>query len=422
MFSKILYIVPFWLLLDLYFFRILKTAVGGLPLWGRRCICWMYWLVDILLIGALLYLKLTGSGIFSSWFFSLVGPVLLSFLPKLLALPFLLLEDLTRLGVYALNPQRSKTHIERDPHPKSRNYPERRRFISQVILGLSAVPFGYVLFGITKGRYHYKVHRSTLYFTDLPDAFDGFTITQLSDIHCGSFNGLDDLEAVKRGIDLANTQKSDLMVFTGDLINNDCEELETWKSTLSVLKSPYGVYSILGNHDYGDYKDWPSEEAKAANLDRLKTVQSEIGFRLLLDERVKLEKDGQFINLVGVQNWGRRFRQYADLNKAMEPVEENSFSIVLSHDPTHWEGEILQHPKSVHLTLAGHTHGMQFGVDIPGIKWSPAKYMYEQWAGIYRNGSKYLNVNRGFGFLGFQGRVGIWPEISVITLKKQRIT
>lgn len=419
MFSKILLIVPFWLLLDLYFFQVLKNAAEGFPASVRKTVFGMYWLFDILLISALLYLKISGLGMWSSgYFFLLVGPVLLSFLPKLLALPFLLLEDITRLGSWLATHWRAD---RRDHRAGRRDYreglvfPARRKFISRSILGIAAIPFSYVLFGITKGAYYYKVYRSTLYFDDLPDAFDGFTITQLSDIHCGSF---EDAGAVKRGVDLANAQNSDLIVVTGDLVNNEARELQNWKSLFSGLKAPFGVYSILGNHDYGDYMDWPDDAAKEANLNELKALQKEMGFRLLLDEHVKLERNGQYINLAGVQNWGRRFRQYGDLDKAMEAVAENTFSMLLSHDPTHWEAQVLPHPKHIHLTLAGHTHGMQFGVDIPWIKWSPAKYMYPQWAGIYRNGSRYINVNRGFGFLGFSGRIGIWPEISVITLRK----
>jgi len=336
--------------------------------------------------------------------FLLISLIFLSLLPKLLVFPFLLLEDLSRLISYFVQ-QKTGT-----------GFPERRKFISQLIFGISTIPFGAILYGITKGKYNYKVHRSTLYFKDLPDNFDGFTITQLSDIHCGSFT---DHEAVEHGVNLANKQQSDLIVFTGDLVNNEAKELDEWQSTFARLKAPHGVYSILGNHDYGDYIAWPSPQTKKENLERLKAMQKEMGFRLLLDEHVKIEKDGQFINLVGIQNWGAKgFAQYGDLHKAMFTVAPNTFTVLLSHDPSHWEAQALQHPKPIHLSLAGHTHGMQFGVEVPGFKWSPVKYIYKQWAGVYRKGFQYLNVNRGFGFIGFSGRVGIWPEISVITLKK----
>lgn len=404
MLDRILLIIPLWIVLDLYFFRVLQSALSGFDRHVRRGIGWVYWIYDAGLILALLYLKLTGSGIFSSFFFSLVGPILLSLLPKLLILPFLLVADIARLGSRLARPKETVPPRE-----------DRRKFINQALTGLSAVPFGYVLFGITKGAYHYKVYRNTLYFKDLPEEFDGLTITQLSDLHCGSFK---DLDAARGGIELANAQRSDILALTGDLVNNLAAELEPWKGILSSLEAPLGVYSVLGNHDYGDYMDWNAEAEKEANFEAIKTFQREMGFRLLLDERVKLEKNGQHINLVGVQNWGKRFHQYGDLDKALAEVSDTDFSILLSHDPSHWEARVLSHPKPVQLTLSGHTHGMQFGISIPGLKWSPAKYMYRQWAGIYRKGPRYINVNRGFGFLGFSGRIGMWPEITVITLKK----
>ncbi|QNL50170.1 metallophosphoesterase [Olivibacter sp. SDN3] len=404
MLSRILFIIPIWIIVDLYFFQALKSVVGHWQLPAKQTIYWAYWMFDLLLILFILYLSFIDSKIIPTRYgFLFVGFVFISIIPKLFALPFLLLEDLTRLGSYIVHYSSEKT------------YPERRRFIGQLILGISTIPFGAIIYGMAKGKYNYKVHRSTLYFKDLPQTFDGFTITQLSDIHCGSFT---DHTAVKRGIELANAQKSDLMVLTGDLVNNEAEELDEWQSTLARLSAPLGVYSVLGNHDYGDYIAWPSSDAKQANLNRLKTMQREMGFRLLMDEHVKIEKNGQFFNLVGIQNWGKSFAQYGDLHKSMQTVEENTFSVLLSHDPTHWEAQALQHPKPIHLTLAGHTHGMQFGIEIPGLRWSPVKYIYKQWAGVYKIGFKYINVNRGFGFIGFSGRVGIWPEISVITLRK----
>ena len=404
MLDRLLYLIPIWILLDFYFFQVVKNATKNQPPFWRKTIYSIYWVYDAILIVALLYLKVSGSGIFSGYFFSLLGPMLLSIIPKLCMLPFIILKDIVgRLSTQKRN---------QDHAPSSSG---RRKFINQLILGASTVPFAYVIFGITRGPYHYTVHRHTLFFEDLPPAFDGFTITQLSDIHCGS---LKDRDAVRKGIELANAQQSDLMVLTGDIVNNQATELLPWVDLFSTLKAPLGVYSILGNHDYGDYMDWPSDEAQSANLEQLKSLQKDMGFQLLLDTNVRIERGDQYINLLGVQNWGKRFRQYGDLNKALETVEDNTFSVLLSHDPSHWEAQVLHHTKPVHLTLSGHTHGMQFGVDIPGIRWSPAKYMYKQWAGIYQKGQQYINVNRGFGFLGFSGRVGIWPEITVITLKK----
>lgn len=271
------------------------------------------------------------------------------------------------------------------------------------------------IYGIVKGKYAYRVIKHTLYFDDLPSNFDGFTITQISDVHAGSFkNSL----AVQKGINLIKAQNSDLFVFTGDLVNNKAEEIKPWIEHFKQVKAPFGQFSVLGNHDYGDYVPWKTEEEKAANLQRLKEYHGELGYRLLLDEDIILHKDGQKIVLAGVENWGIGFGERGDLNKALAGTEADDFKILLSHDPSHWEAEVVKHPSKVHLTLAGHTHGMQFGIEAFGIKWSPVKYRYAHWAGITSKNGRFLNINRGFGFLGFSGRIGIWPEITVIELKR----
>ncbi|SDJ70744.1 hypothetical protein SAMN04487898_10451 [Pedobacter sp. ok626] len=271
------------------------------------------------------------------------------------------------------------------------------------------------IYGIIKGKYAYRVIKHTLFFDDLPQNFDGFTITQISDVHAGSFQNP---KAVQRGIDLIKAQQSDLFVFTGDLVNNKAEEIKPWISYFSQIKAPFGQFSILGNHDYGDYIKWESETEKSTNLQLLKKYHQELGFRLLLDEHVTLHKDTEQIILAGVENWGIGFGERGDLNKAMIDVRPNDFKILLSHDPTHWDEEVKKLPSKIHLTLSGHTHGMQFGIEAFGIKWSPVKYRYSHWAGIASENGRYLNINRGFGFLGFSGRIGIWPEITVIELKR----
>jgi uncharacterized protein len=293
--------------------------------------------------------------------------------------------------------------------------PARRQFMVDTALLVAAVPFGAFLYAMVKGKYDYRVHRETLCFDDLPEAFDGFTITQVSDIHSGSF---DNRAAVQRGIRLAQEQKSDLFVFTGDLVNNVAWEIEPYLEDFSQLRAPYGQFSILGNHDYGDYIKWDSIEEKDANLEKLKVHHKTLGYRLMMDEHVTLEKGGQKIALLGVQNWGRGFIQLGDIDKALEGVDPGAFKILLSHDPTHWEEKIRYHPTTIHLTLAGHTHGAQFGVETDRLRWSPVQYRYLDWAGLANEKNRYLYVNRGFGFLAFSGRLGIWPEITVITLQK----
>jgi Predicted phosphohydrolases len=271
------------------------------------------------------------------------------------------------------------------------------------------------IYGMIKGKYAYRVIKHTLFFDDLPSNFDGFTITQISDVHAGSFKNP---TAVQKGIDLIKAQNSDLFAFTGDLVNNKAEEITPWIDHFKQVKAPYGQFSVLGNHDYGDYVPWRSESEKNANLQRLKEYHEELGYKLLLDEEVTLHKDGQKIVLAGVENWGIGFGERGDLNKALAGTSLNDFKILLSHDPSHWDAEVVKHPSKVHLTLSGHTHGMQFGIEAFGIKWSPVKYRYAHWAGITSRNGRYLNINRGFGFLGFSGRIGIWPEITVIELKK----
>jgi predicted MPP superfamily phosphohydrolase len=271
------------------------------------------------------------------------------------------------------------------------------------------------VYGMIKGKYAYRVIKHVLHFEDLPDAFDGFTITQISDVHAGSFKNE---KAIQKGIDLINEQKSDLFVFTGDLVNNKATEIQPWIKYFSKIKAPFGQFSILGNHDYGDYVKWESEEKKRQNLQQLKNYHKELGYKLLLDEHVELVKDGQRLILAGVENWGLGFGQRGDLNRALRQVNSTDFKILLSHDPSHWETEVKNLPSKIHLTLSGHTHGMQFGIEAFGIKWSPVKYRYAHWAGLKKENGRVLNINRGFGFIGFSGRIGIWPEITVLELRK----
>lgn len=322
---------------------------------------------------------------------------------------FLFGEDIYRAVSSGISYLRGKSDIDVS------HLPDRRKFLSQVAFTVAAIPFSGFVYGILKGKYNFQVIREKIYFKDLPEAFDGFTITQLSDIHAGSFK---DYKAVQRGIDLAVGQGSDLFVFTGDLVNHKAEEIDPMLEEFSKIKAPYGQFSILGNHDYGDYVSWPSKEAKERNFENLKKQHARLGYRLLLDENVVLEKDGQKITLLGVENWGVGFHAKGDLEKALSNTSPEDFKILLSHDPSHWDEEVKNNPKNIQLTLSGHTHGMQFGIETPIIKWSPAQYRYPNWAGLAEEAGKFLYVNRGFGFHAFSGRVGIWPEITVLELKK----
>jgi predicted MPP superfamily phosphohydrolase len=296
-------------------------------------------------------------------------------------------------------------------------FPSRRKFISQVAIGLAAIPFASLLYGMVQGKYNFKVLKYVLHFDDLPEAFDGYKITQISDIHSGSF---DSRSKIEYAVNLVNEQQSDAILFTGDMVNNKASEMLPWKDLFGELTAKDGIYSILGNHDYGDYVDWNSNAEKVENLEDLKQVQKDMGFDLLLNESRFIEKNNQRIAIVGVENWGKGgFKKSGDLKKAANLIDKDDFKILMSHDPSHWEDVVINDDYHYHLTLSGHTHGMQFGIEIPGwIKWSPIKWRYKYWAGIYKEMGQYINVNRGFGYLGYPGRVGIWPEITVIELKR----
>ncbi len=294
----------------------------------------------------------------------------------------------------------------------------RRNFTSKLALGMAAIPLGTMLYGILKTAYDFKIHRPRIKFKNLPASFDGFKIVQLSDIHTGS---LQNSYQLQKAIDLVMEEKPDLIVFTGDLVNNRTDEAFPFVDVLAQLSAPHGVYSVLGNHDYGDYEKWNSPEEKEKNMDQMHELHQKIGWKLLLNEHVSIEKDGEKIALLGIENWGKSkyFPKYGRLTDALQGTDDFDFKILLSHDPSHYDAEVISKRPDIDLTLAGHTHGFQFGVEIPGFKWSPSQYIYPQWAGLYPNGEQYIYVNRGLGCLGYMGRVGIRPEITSIVLERK---
>ena len=395
-------------IVELYAFQVIKTVTKS------KWILIVYAVISVAAIVFITYelMKFDRSvGQTKSTLITL-GLLLLVLLPKLVLTFVLLLEDVTRILIGTV------THFM--GHNSDSFLPERRKFVSQVAIGLAAVPFLSLIYGMTIGKYNYKVIRQTLFFPDLPDAFDGFKITQISDIHSGSF---DDENKIRYAIDLINEQESDLLLFTGDIVNAKADEMHPWIDIFKgIKKHEYGKYSVLGNHDYGAYLDWKSEKAKAENFVAIKDLHRKIDFKLMLNENVKIKKGKDEIALMGVENWGKHFGEFGDIDKASENVTATDFKILMSHDPSHWEYIVKQHPKNIQLTLSGHTHGMQFGIEIPGyFKWSLAKYIYKQWAGLYEEFGRYVYVNRGFGFHAYPGRVGIMPEITVFELKKGNI-
>ena len=390
-----------------YSYQALKTAISN------RWILYGYVFFTLIIVGNLLFytLILERNTTNEPRLMYAIGFFLSLLIFQLLVSVILLAEDVFRI------PQALYSFLKRVPE-QTQFIPSRRKIISQIALGLASIPFASLLYGMYRGKYNYKVLSYNLEFEDLPDAFDGFKITQISDIHSGSF---DNQTKVQYGVDLVNQQKSDLVLYTDDLVNNRADEIKPWIKIFNKIKAEFGVFSILGNHDYGDYMRWESPAAKRKNMEDLYDAHNEMGWDLLLNESRFIEKDGERLAIIGVENWGSGFKKAGDLNKALNNVSEKDFKILLTHDPSHWEAQVIPHPFKIHLTLSGHTHGMQFGIEIPGIiKWSPAKWRYKQWAGVYGENKQYLNVNRGFGYLAYPGRVGMWPEVSVITLSKSK--
>lgn len=341
----------------------------------------------------------------------LIGFTFTLILSKIILGGIFLLTDLSRFITWCIDKILAMTKSD-----KSVSLEDRRGFLVKLGLGLAAIPFASFLYGITFGKYNYKVKNVQLSFPNLDPAFDGYKIVQISDIHSGSF---DSKESVARGIELINEQSPDLVVFTGDLVNDKAEEIDEYIDVFKKIESKDGIMSVTGNHDYGEYYQWESEEAKAQNFQRFIGKHTDLGFDLLMNENRQIKRGDAHFNVVGIENWGLPpFPQKGDLNKALQGVDDQ-FTLLLSHDPSHWDAQTIKHEQQIDLTLAGHTHGMQFGIEIPGIKWSPVKYKYPRWAGLYEANEQYLYVNRGFGFLGLPGRVGIWPEITVIELRSQ---
>ena len=400
--------ILFFLIFQWYSYQAIKTFTSN------RWLLFAYFLFVIMVVGNLLFytVVLERSTSNEPRLMYAIGFFISLFVFQILVTILLLGEDIFRIpqGIYA--------YFSKMPD-QVQFLPQRRKLISQIAIGLAAIPFASLLYGMFRGKYNFKVLSYKLEYDDLPEAFEGFKIAQISDIHSGSF---DSPKKVQYGVDLVNAQDADVVFFTGDLVNNRAEEILPWIQTFKKINAKHGVYSILGNHDYGDYSPWLSTEAKKKNMEDLKKAQKKMSWDLLLNESRFIEKQGQRIAILGVENWGSGgFKKAGDLNKALSNVAAEDFKILMSHDPSHWEAEVIPHPFNIHLTLSGHTHGMQFGIEIPGwVKWSPIKWRYKQWAGIYEKLNQRLNVNRGFGYLAYPGRVGIWPEVTVITLNRAK--
>lgn len=400
------------LALDIYVFSALKAVTSRLSNKIKRVIYVVYW---VLAVGAVVTVAVFPymqgahvSKFFRNYLFAVVVGL---FVAKLLAAVFFLLDDIRRLIIWLF---RKATPATRPRAADDDATIPRSTFLTWAGMAIGGSLFGTLIYGFSN-KYNYKIHRVKLKYPNLPAAFRGLKLVQISDIHSGSFQNK---AAVAHGVDLIIAENADLVLFTGDLVNDRAEEMDNYKDVFGRIKAPMGVFSTLGNHDYGDYVTWPTPEAKIANLESLKQVHASMGWRLLMNEHVLLERGGQQIALLGIENWGAkgRFPKYGRMDLAYPGTEQIPFKLLMSHDPSHWDAEVRVKYPDIDLMLAGHTHGMQFGVELPHFKWSPVKWMYKEWAGLYEEGRQKLYVNRGYGFIGYPGRVGILPEITVIEL------
>jgi len=409
----VLILLLIFFILELYAFQAFKELTAKSSSATQSYTKWIYWSFTALVFTAFLLFHFGNP----EWFGKhgrtfLVSFVFINYLFKTLLCVFLFIGDLVR-GAQWIAWKLAGPDVKMGEEGITRS-----RFLIQTGMIVAAAPVLSMCWGIVSGAHDYRIRRISLPIANLPEGLRGLRVLQLSDIHSGSFWSK---EAVKKGIEMVQEEKADLILFTGDLVNNKASEMIEWKEHFGKLSAPLGVYSTLGNHDYGDYVRWDSEEEKKANFQALLDTHKEMGWQLMNNESRELEHQGEKFNLVGVENWSAkgRFPKYGDLNKATQGLDKDKPTILMSHDPSHWRGQILEDFNWIDLTLSGHTHGMQYGVEIPGFKWSPVQYFYNEWAGLYNEGNQNLYVNRGFGYIGYPGRFGILPEISVITLENK---
>lgn len=397
------------LVFDWYAFQAIRSLVQDWQPLFRNIAYGIYWLIPLAFIGWMLANSMDMTSSFSKSALTIIRTFFfIVYISKLLVVSILLIDDVRRIATYAYYQFSSEEAFR----------PGRSKFMAQLGLLLGGVPFVSLLYGMVRNPYRYKVFTERVKIDDLPDELDGFKIVQISDIHSGSFLLK---EPVRNAVDLINDQNADLVFFTGDLVNSKAKEAAPYIDVFDKIKAKYGVYSVLGNHDYGEYANWPNKEAQRDNMLELEDTHQKMGWRLLRNEHEVLDVNGHKVAIIGVENYSAhpRFPKYGDLQKAHQGTDGAAVKLLLSHDPSHWEDQIIKEFKDIALTFSGHTHGMQFGIEIPGwFKWSPVKYVYKQWAGLYEREGQYLYVNRGLGYLGYPGRVGILPEVTVVELAK----
>jgi len=405
-------IIAIMLLLDVYVFMTVRTVSQSSGEKTKIVVYSIYWLVSATAIVTILLFPYVqwfqNNIIFRNYIFAIIVGL---FFAKIIASVFFLVDDLRRGAMWVMAKLFPKTGVD---FVQEQNHISRSAFLSWTGLVFGGSLFTTLVYGFSN-KYNYRLKKIKLSFDNLPSSFKGLKIVQISDIHSGSFT---DKAAVERGVQMVIDQKPDLILFTGDLVNDRSDEMREYMDVFNKFSAPLGVYSTLGNHDYGDYTSWPSTEAKKANLEKLKTIHAQLGWRLLMNEHVAIKKDNDEIALLGIENWSAfgSFPKYGKMDEAYPGSEQYPFKILMSHDPSHWDAEVRKKYPDIDLMLSGHTHGMQFGLENPYFKWSPVQWFYKQWAGLYKEGKQILYVNRGYGFIGYPGRVGIMPEITVIEL------
>lgn len=395
-----LIIVSIFLFLEIYIYQAIKTLTDNF--WVRLA----YWVLSLSVYGVFMYEIIYFSKSDRNTFrIHLMITLFLAFiLPKIFIVLFLLIDDIFRIGTYLFGLMRTDENF----------FPERRKFLSLMGLGLGGVLSTLFIDGVIFGKYRHKVRKVKIKLSNLPKSFKGYKIIQISDVHSGSFS---DPKKLQHTIDLINEQKPDLVLFTGDMVNNTADEFKPFIPLFSKIEAKNGKLAVLGNHDYGDYVTWTSPDAKKKNLETLIEYERQAGFEVLRNEHKAIEKNGEKLYILGVENWGLKpFPQFGDIDKALEGLPESALKILMSHDPTHFDYVVKKHPRNIQLTLSGHTHGMQFGLDLKNVKWSPVQYRYPKWADLYESEGKLLYVNRGFGVIGYPGRVGVLPEITLLEL------
>ncbi len=403
-----IFIAVLYIGLDLYLFQAVRLLIEDYSAGTRRIIRVVYFTISIgFFVGALLYSRIDPK-IFGGLRIALISGFFITLIGKLVTVVFLLADDLRRLIVYIYD----ILPVSGDQsHSTSRS-----EFMAKSAVIAGSVPIAVFSFGILSGAHDYRVRRRTISLRNLPKAFDGIRVVQISDIHTGSFFNR---KAVAGGVDLINDQKADIVFFTGDLVNDQSSEAKPYLDIFKRVKADMGVFSTMGNHDYGDYRSWPSQAAKQEDIRKLHEMHRYMGWDILLNENRILKADNEEIAILGLENWGAgRFSKYGNMEKTVKGTEDIPFKILLSHDPSHWDAQVRPEYPDIELQLAGHTHGMQFGIEIGDFRWSPSQYIYKQWADLYQEGDQYIYVNRGFGYIGYPGRVGILPEITVLELKR----